>query len=127
MSYEEIIRTRILNPLGMTATDCRLPTYAQRRTSAWDMSSADELALKDFTNIGPAAEINSTAIDMAKWVELFLSGGLTGNGKIVIGKRRSSGCITMIAHRSRRRHQYGLGWNIGRPRSPRRAARSKSR
>ncbi|MFO1108989.1 MAG: hypothetical protein U1E61_07400 [Bradyrhizobium sp.] len=28
----------------------------------------DPLVLKDFSNIGPAAEINSTALDMAKWV-----------------------------------------------------------
>jgi CubicO group peptidase (beta-lactamase class C family) len=112
LSYEEIIQTHILSPLGMTATNPSFTALTGSQNHALGYELADELALKDFTNIGPAAEINSTALDMAKWVGLFLRKGLTGNGSVVLGQallERMYQPFTDPGDGTK----YGLGWNIG--------------
>jgi CubicO group peptidase (beta-lactamase class C family) len=112
LSYEEIVRTRILNPLGMTATNLSFTELTGSQNRALGYELANELALKDFTNIGPAAEINSTALDMAKWVGLFLSKGVTGNGNVVLAPASLERMYQPCSDPGDGT-KYGLGWNIG--------------
>ena len=112
LSYEEIIRTRILNTLGMTATNLSFSDLTRNPNHALGYELGNELALKDFTNIGPAAEINSTAIDMAKWVALFLMHGAAGNGSIVLGQAAIQRLYQPLTDPGDGT-KYGLGWNIG--------------
>jgi CubicO group peptidase (beta-lactamase class C family) len=111
VSYEEIIRSSILEPLGMASTSLMFAELTGRPDHALGYENAGSLALKDFTNIGPAAEINSTAHDMANWVQVFLNKGLSANGAALLSPPAmqqlyapviSTGDGTM----------YGLGWNI---------------
>ncbi|MBR0701540.1 serine hydrolase [Bradyrhizobium diazoefficiens] len=111
-SYEDIIRSRILGPLGMTETTLSFADYLQSSNRVLGYIGEAPLALKDFTNIGPAGEINSSALDMAKWVELLLRRGMTGNGKVVIGE----GALGLTYHPFSDPGDgtmYGLGWNVG--------------
>jgi hypothetical protein len=70
--------------------------------------------LKDFTNIGPAAEINSNVLDMAKWLQLFLRKGLSSNGSVLVSP---AGIENMYVPRMPTDDgtgtSYGLGWTIG--------------
>ena len=113
-SYEQIIKTRILDPLQMTATSLAFPDLTSRANHAKGYEGAGELALKDFTNIGPAAEINSNALDMAKWVQLFLRRGFGENGSVVIGQTALELMYTPFTIPDDHTDTtYGLGWTIG--------------
>jgi CubicO group peptidase (beta-lactamase class C family)/beta-lactamase class A len=83
MSWEDFIRTRILNKLGMTRTVSRFSDLRyQKNVSSSHARSATEVKMaKKFMdqNIGdagnPAGGIVSTAADMAKWLITQLDSG----------------------------------------------------
>lgn len=114
VKYEDIIKTRILNPLGMTATTLTLAELTGSANYAKGYEKADELPLKDFTNIGPAAEINSNVLDMAKWLQLFLRKGLTSNGSVLVSRAGLENMYApLISTDDGTGTSYGLGWTIG--------------
>jgi CubicO group peptidase (beta-lactamase class C family) len=114
-SYENIVKTRILDPLGMTATSFSLADLTGRTNYAKGYEQAAELPLKDFTNIGPAAEINSNVVDMTKWVLLFLRKGLGPDGStVMISQAALEKMYTIFTYPDDGTHTgYGLGWTIG--------------
>src|SRR3984957_9104285 len=109
--YNNIIKTRILDPLGMTATSFSLASLTGARNYAKGYEKATELPLKDFANIGPAGEVNSSALDMAKWIELFLRNGLTSNGAPLVSPASLAQMYTTLSNPGDG-STYGLGWNI---------------
>ena len=111
INYEEIIRSRIIEPLGMTATSLRFAELTGRPDHALGYELGDQLELKDFTNIGPAGQINSTAKDMATWVKLFLSKGVSSNGMALLGPDAMAQLYTPVIDVGDGT-KYGLGWNI---------------
>ena len=114
VSYEDIIKTRILDPLGMTATNFSLPKLKGSADHAKGYEKANELPLRDFTNVGPAAEINSNVLDMAKWVQLFLRKGLASDGGVMIGRAALEHMYAPLMNTDDGTGtSYGLGWNIG--------------
>ena len=113
-SYEDIIKTRILDRLGMTATNLSLAGLTGSANYAKGYEKEQELPLKDFANIGPAAEINSTVLDMAKWVQLFLRKGLGSNGDSIIPLPALERMYSPhIDTNDGTGTSYGLGWTIG--------------
>jgi CubicO group peptidase (beta-lactamase class C family) len=78
-SWEQRVRSGILEPLGMTRTAFGLAELATRD----DVAAAHDrvrgksvvIATRDLTQIGPAGSIHSSANDMARWIELLLGGG----------------------------------------------------
>jgi CubicO group peptidase (beta-lactamase class C family) len=113
VSYEDILETRILGPLGMTATSLSLADLTGSTNYAKGYEKADELPLKNFANIGPAAEINSNVLDMAKWVQLFLRRGLSSNGSVLISEASLEQMYTALIGTGDAGTSYGLGWTIG--------------
>ena len=114
VSYEDIVKTRILDPLGMTSTSLSLAGLTGSANYAKGYEKADELPLKDFTNIGPAAEINSNVLDMAKWVQLFLRKGVGSNGNVMISQPALERMYTPLMNiGDGTGTSYGLGWTIG--------------
>ena len=114
VSYEDIVEARILGPLGMTATSLSLADLTGSTNYAKGYEKADELPLKDFANIGPAAEINSNVLDMAKWVQLFLRNGLSSDGGVLISQASLEQMYTaLIGTGDGTGTSYGLGWTIG--------------
>lgn len=111
-SYEDIIQSRILDPLGMTRTNLSFAEFTTRPNHAKGYEDFAQLPLKDFTNIGPAAEINSSALDMAKWVQLFLRKGVGANGATLLGQPAMELMYTPFSDPGDGT-KYGLGWNIG--------------
>ena len=113
-SYEDVVKASILDPLGMTATSFTLADLTGSANYAKGYEKADQLPLKDFANIGPAAEINSNVLDMAKWVQLFLRKGLLSNGGVMISPPGLEQMYTAFMQTGDGTGtSYGLGWNIG--------------
>lgn len=110
--WEDIVQTQILDRLGMTASSFKLNDIQQLFNHAKGYEKQDEVPLKDFTNIGPAAEINSTAIDLAKWIQMFLSNGaLPGGGNPIIGRASLERMYTGL-NSVGNGVSYGLGWFV---------------
>lgn len=109
-TWEELVRTRILEPLGMESTSLSVDALRSAPDHARGYREADEeedrdsgtgvgglapraaapdttapLVRMDYRPIGamgPAGSINSTVRDMARWVELHLSGGQVDGERI---------------------------------------------
>jgi CubicO group peptidase (beta-lactamase class C family) len=112
--YETIIQTRILEPLDMTETSFTLADLTSGSNFAKGYEKADPLPAKDFTNVGPAAEINSNVLDMTKWVQLFLRKGFTSNGSVLLSKPDLERMyVPLIGTDDGTQTSYGLGWTIG--------------
>lgn len=70
-----------------------------------------KLPMKDFANIGPAAEINSTVLEMTKWVLLFLNNGVGQGGETFIDQSYLQKIYHEYVATGPGVH-YGLGWFI---------------
>jgi CubicO group peptidase (beta-lactamase class C family) len=112
VNWEYIVKTRILDRLGMTSTSFSLTELVNGFNHAKGYEKQVEILLKDFSNIGPAGEINSTALDMAKWVMLFLNNGALPGGNSIISRtvlERMYTGLTNVGNGV----TYGLGWFVG--------------
>jgi CubicO group peptidase (beta-lactamase class C family) len=114
ISYEDILEGRIIGPLGMTATTLSLADLTTSANYAKGYESAGELPLKNWDNIGAAAEINSNVLDMAKWVQLFLRKGLSSTGSVLISQPALEHLYApLIGTDDGHGSGYGLGWYVG--------------
>ncbi|HEU0176806.1 MAG TPA: serine hydrolase [Blastocatellia bacterium] len=85
-SWEDAVRDRALNPLGMKRTNFSVndsqkdSDFAQPYGKRGD--KVEKLPFRPITNIGPAGSINSSVNEMARWVIAHLNGGKYGDKKI---------------------------------------------
>lgn len=86
-SWEDNVRERIFGPLGMTGANFSVEDSQKAADFALPYDEeAETIKLIPFrvvTNMGPAGSINASARDMAKWVEIHLSGGKVGDKQII--------------------------------------------
>ncbi len=86
-SWEDVVRARIFQPLGMTSSQFSVEESKKSDNAALPYYNRHEQIVKaDFRNIdaiGPAGSINSNLIDMIQWVKLHLNNGKWGDQAIV--------------------------------------------
>jgi len=94
MSWEELVRERVLDPLGMPNTkfssdearktpDYALPYRKNRKTDA-----VSQIDFSRWGDVGPAGSMNSCIDDMAKYLQMHVNKG-TVDGKQVLGKNNA--------------------------------------
>jgi CubicO group peptidase (beta-lactamase class C family) len=124
MSWEEVLRTRILDPIGMRNSNFAVTESQKSQDFASPYTLKDKTAIdvpfRVIDTMGPAGSINASVTDMAKWVELNLSG--TVDGKRIVAARQLA-----ELHRPQmviqtfpglfedpeiQQPSYGLGWFI---------------
>ncbi|HZU13745.1 MAG TPA: serine hydrolase [Chloroflexota bacterium] len=87
-SWEEVVRSRLLDPIGMVSThfsvrdirsteDHALP-YAKIGTKVREIPYYE-----DQEAIGPAGALVSNVADMARWLQVHLNGGLSGEKRVL--------------------------------------------
>lgn len=86
-TWEQLVRERILAPLGMARTNFEV-TASQRDADHAEPyrrheDRVDRIPFRDLTAIGPAGSINSSIADMAKWVALHLEDGKVGERQLL--------------------------------------------
>jgi len=78
-SWDNYIRQRIFAPLGMNHSNISNQEFKSSDDYAFPHSNVDGklqvIPFGDLDNAGPAGSINSSAADMAKWVQLQLNRG----------------------------------------------------
>jgi CubicO group peptidase (beta-lactamase class C family) len=78
-SWEDYIREKILQPLGMKTTNLSIATFKPGDNYASPHSKVDgklqTIPFQDLDNAGPAGAINSSVAEMSKWITLQLNRG----------------------------------------------------
>lgn len=121
MSWEDLVATRVFEPLGMDRSSARHADYlaAENRATLHVIEDGQAIARYDRNpdTQAPAGGVSSTARDLANWVELQLNQGRFDGRQIVDAAALAETHIPQIV--SGRSHLadgratfYGLGWNI---------------
>lgn len=117
--WEEAVRNRLLDPLGMTATSLAVPDPDDVDAALGyreDEGKLERLPYRDITTIGPAGSIFSSAADMARWLRLHLSDGSLEDQRILQTStlREMHTPQTVVAGYPEKPEilltTYGLGW-----------------
>ena len=120
-SWDDFIKTRLFQPLGMTSSSTSITALRGIDNVATPHAEVNDtvraIPYRNIDNIAPAGSINSNALDMAQWVRLQLGSGKYA-GKQLVSKRmvdemhapqiviRGMGQMNPSAHLM----AYGLGW-----------------
>jgi CubicO group peptidase (beta-lactamase class C family) len=126
MPWEELIRTRIFAPLGMTQsriTFADWPASDHATGHRWDGKN-DRAAIQPMRNydaLAPAGTIKSSAHDMAQWLRFQLNGGVIDGKRLLsqaaIDETHTPQTIIPIGPGTRALYPdtnfltYALGWN----------------
>ena len=122
LSWEEAVRARVLLPLGMNRSNFSvLDSQKEEDFSLPYREKNDSVEVIPFNNIqiaGPAGSINSSAVEMVKWINLQLSDG-TFEGHRFLKKETLQAMhvpqvgLRMIVEEFSNLFGYGLGWFTG--------------
>lgn len=127
-TWDQLVRAKIFEPLGMTDSDTSATAAQQSPDHATPHDSNPDGSIKaipwrNIDNAGPAGSINSSARDMAKWLILQLNQG-TYEGKQLISKKNMAemqaaqmvipldGEIAAVFFPDSTQLSYGLGWFV---------------
>jgi CubicO group peptidase (beta-lactamase class C family) len=119
--WDELTRSRILDPLGMTSTETSarraraMPDLAHGYTWQKDTGTSEEpgqnaRAINSLDTIAPAGSISSTALDMAKWVRFLLARGEVNGTPLIRAETLAETWTRQIAVNAN--VGYGMGWML---------------
>ena len=124
-SWEDVIRTRILDPIGMKNSNFAVSESQKGGDFATPYTLKDKTAVdvpfRVIDTMGPAGSINSSVNDMSKWLQVNLGGGAIGGKRIVAARQvqdmhRPQMVIQTFPGLSDdpevQQPSYGLGWII---------------
>ena len=121
-SWEDTLRARILDPLGMDRSNFSVEDSQLSDDFAlpyWENDGlVERVPFRKISNVGPAASINSSASDMVKWLQLQLAEGRFAE-RDLIAKATLQEIHTLqtpipaYPDESIYSLGYGLGWTIG--------------
>lgn len=122
-SWEELMRKRLLEPLGMTASNFSVTSSQKTQNHALPYSKIDEkltqIPFRNIDTVGPAGSINSSVNDMTHWLLLNLGKGKYKEKQLV--KKATMAKIhapQMVTGRPLPEDPeqfylfYGLGWGV---------------
>lgn len=124
MSWDDFVRTRIFQPLGMSSSSTSIKALEGRPDVASPHAEIDDtvrtIPWRNIDNIGPAGSINSNVTDMAQWVRFNLAGGKAGGKQLVTDGNLNELRIANTAMRIEGPNRilfpdvhlmsYGMGW-----------------
>ena len=86
-SWDDVVRARIFEPLGMRAsstTTLNLPAGGNVATPhQWIDGELTPIAWRNIDNVAPAGSINASALDMTRWLRMLLAEGRWGADTLV--------------------------------------------
>ena len=115
-SWEELVRERLFEPLGMRSSDTSVAEAQQDPRLAlgyrWDEDHErfEHLPMRDLVSIAPAGAINSNVLDMARWVRFQLGRGELEGRRLISSEAFAEAWKTHNTMGPGAR--YGLGWML---------------
>jgi CubicO group peptidase (beta-lactamase class C family) len=119
-SWEDNVRERIFEPLGMTRSNFSVLDSQKSEDFAHPHSEREDVVkaipFRVITNVGPAGSINSSVEDMTKWLQVQLGGGRFGErtliGAATLADMHSPHMPTggTVERPELSQASYGLGW-----------------
>ena len=122
--WEDQVRARILQPLGMARTNFAVSAMQRDADHARAYRKTDgavkAIPYRDIASIGPAGSINSSVREMAAWVSLQLQHGRFGERKLLSPSTADDLHVVRMADGSPSRGDdgdvvdvgYALGWFV---------------
>ncbi len=113
--WDTMVRERIFEPLGMSRSTTSVKAMLADANAAkgyqWDEEKKERThkPMRDLTLAAPAGAINSSALDMARWVRLQLGEGEFDGKRVVSKEALNETWTTQIAVPG---GGYGMGWVI---------------
>jgi CubicO group peptidase (beta-lactamase class C family) len=74
-TWEEFVKEKIFNPLGMETTTTSNSGFTKNMNIAWPHIDGKPEGFINYDNSGPAASINTSSSELLKWVQLMLNKG----------------------------------------------------
>jgi len=122
LTWEQFVRERIFTPLGMHDSNVSVEETTQTNNHALPYGEKDgevrPIPFRNLDAVGPAGSINSTVLDMAKWVMLQLNGGKHGDAQLVSEGQLAKVHTAQIVMEAPAKYEemplacYGLGWAV---------------
>jgi len=121
-SWEDLVRTRIFEPLEMSRTNFSVETSKGDDDHAEpynvDKRSATHIPFRNIDAVGPAGSINSSVGEMSQWLRLQLGGGEIGGERLIEQstlRQMHTPHMAISSYPSSQRVLtlgYGMGWAI---------------
>ena len=106
-TWDQAMRERVFLPLGMSKTTTSIDQIKSASSVGyrWDatLQRHEPIPLVNADSIGPAGSINSTVVDLCKWIQLLLNGGRFDGKQLVDTSQIETTWTPQIEN-------YGLGW-----------------
>lgn len=115
-TFEKFIPERIFKPLGMTNSNISIAEMqkAPDRSLGYDYNFDTKqtrlLPYRPIDDVSPAGAINSSANDMAKWINFVLAGGVVNGKRLVSEKSYEEWTKPQMKVTPNGKVSYGLGW-----------------
>jgi CubicO group peptidase (beta-lactamase class C family) len=115
-SWESLVESRLLDPLGMhstTASFARAVGDSRRATGyRWDREKSEHVVMppRNISNTGPAGSIYSNANDMSRWVQFQLNHGAWKGTQLVSPENMNETWVANIEIGPG--VDYGMGWML---------------
>lgn len=126
MKWEEFIRTRFLQPLGMNGTILSVRELTGRDNVATPHKNVDSVVVTipwlDWDNVAPAGSMISNVVDMSLWLRFHLRDAMIDGKRIISQKQKRIMETPHVSHivsadddeivPSTNFRGYGLGWEV---------------
>jgi CubicO group peptidase (beta-lactamase class C family) len=123
-SWDDLVRERIFQPLGMSESNTSVKALAGKANVAAPHLTVNDtirvVPYHDIDNIGPAGSINSNVADMIKWVRFQLGGGKVNGTSLVsasaLGETHTPQTVVPVSPDAKAANpfthleSYGMGW-----------------
>ncbi len=121
-SWDEFLADRLFDPLGMEGASTSIARLDEQDNTAWPHQEFDGkvkvIPRRNFDNVGPAASVNASVMDMTRWVLLQLGEPGEYQGKELVSREvmhdifQPRHAFPMSDPMSGQMSSYGLGWGI---------------
>lgn len=117
VSWEQLVASRLLEPLGMTHTTLDYagaqadPAFSLGYTWRDDLDAFEPAPMRDLGAIAPAGSINSSVVDMANWLRFHLANG-EFEGQRLVSEATLTQTKTSQIELAPGSIDYGMGWML---------------